>query len=1087
MVIEHGDAVTSMAADGTGWTEYSIVVRLLSDAAVKKFAVLAVPYASAYQHVELLYARVRHPDGTVVETQTGDAMEIPDPVTQAAPFYSDLKHLQLPIRSLRVGDTLEYKYRTVRTKAEAPGQFWGQESFNDSSVILSETFELRVPAGIYVNVWSPNFKPVESTEAATPGSPAQHVYRWSHTQLNPTVGPEADAAAAARKKILWTADQELDGEQGKLPAIAWTTFKSWEDLGDWYRSLEADRIVPDDTVKAKVAELISGKSTELDKVHALYDYVATNIRYIGVAFGIGRYQPHTAADILSNQYGDCKDKHTLLAAMLSAAGISSDAVLIGAAVRFNEAVPSPASFNHLITHLTLDGQPVWLDATAEVAPYGMLVSAIRDKQALVVPPPGAANTPAPYIARTPVDSPYPESTTLEATGSLDTDGVSTSHMVLTVRGDAEIPFRTLFRQVPPDKYDEVVQLFAKRLGFPGTTSNPEITRPTDTTQPFKLSFDYKREKAGDWDHLRTLAQFVPVILPRVTDIDPPNHAIQLGPPNTLTSHTAMKLPAGWTAHPPPDIHAKCAYGTFDLTFRFEDGTLYADRRLEMFQKKVPVSDWKTYKDWSDKLHIGEEPYIQLVSTYSPSTGSAPWNSANLPSVNLGKPSGNPNWLMFKQTGPTSYDYAPAPIAPGSAPGNPKADALIRSAYPLFVRNDLDGAQKSLDSAKDISPEQIGLWSSYGVLALRRKSTQEADADFQKELKLHPGQTNLYAMMEGLERSSTQREERRQTLRDWTAIATADPVPVTLLMSLDIEDGNPAGALKDLAAAPLAQDKRSYLKLQIVLGSAQIATGDTTDGAATLVAVLKLTNEPSDRNNAAYFLAKAGLELPTAEDAARRAIAQLSEQSNSWTLQGDLDNLHTRSGAIISYWDTLAWVLFREGKLDEARAYANAAWFNSPDAQLGEHLGDILAAKGDKPTALRIYQLALASVSNPDGPNVKQTNRDLYKSLHDRIDALQAAGIASTLADAAAELNALRTIPIGSHTGPDQSADYQILLKDGNIEALAPVAADKEIPGALAMISRADFTRYFPPDSHLQLVRTGQLTCRAASCELILTK
>jgi tetratricopeptide (TPR) repeat protein len=521
-----------------------------------------------------------------------------------------------------VGDTLEYKYRTVRTKAEAPGQFWGQENFNDSSVILSETFELRVPTGVYVNVWSPNFKPVESTEAATPGNPAQHVYRWTYAQLKPTVGPEADAAAAARKKVLWTADQELDGEQGKLPAIAWTTFKSWEDIGIWYRSLEADRIVPDDTVKAKVTELIAGKSTDLDKVHALYDYVATNIRYIGVAFGIGRYQPHTAAEILSNQYGDCKDKHTLLAAMLSAAGISSDAVLIGAAVRFNEAVPSPASFNHLITHLTLDGQPVWLDATAEVAPYGMLVSVIRDKQALIVPPPGAA--PAPYIARTPVDSPYPDYTTLEATGSLDSDGVSTSHMVLTVRGDAELTFRTLFRQLAPDKYDEVVQRFAKGLGFPGTTSNPEITRPTDTTQPFKLSFDYKREKAGDWDHLRTIAQLMPTVMPRVTDIDPPNHAIQLGPPGTLTSHSVMKLPAGWTARSPADIHVKCAYGTFDLTYRFEDGTLYADRSIEILQKKVPVTDWKTYKDWSDKLHIGEELYIQLIRPYSPSlTDAAP--------------------------------------------------------------------------------------------------------------------------------------------------------------------------------------------------------------------------------------------------------------------------------------------------------------------------------------------------------------------------------------------------------------------------------------------------------------------------------
>ena len=80
------------------------------------------------------------------------------------------------------------------------------------------------------------------------------------------------------------------------------------------------------------------------------------IRYVGVSFGIGRFRPHSASEVLANQYGDCKDKHTLLAAMLAAAGLHADPVLIGAGIRFNSAVPSPESFNHLITHLTLDGQ-----------------------------------------------------------------------------------------------------------------------------------------------------------------------------------------------------------------------------------------------------------------------------------------------------------------------------------------------------------------------------------------------------------------------------------------------------------------------------------------------------------------------------------------------------------------------------------------------------------------------------------------------------------------------------------------------------------------------------------------------------------
>ena len=107
VVIEHADSVINMAADGTGWKQLTVVARLQTDAAIKAYGVFTVPYASSSEHVEINYARVRHPDGTVSETQVSDAMDMPSAVTRAAPFYSDQKELQLPIRSLRVGDTFE--------------------------------------------------------------------------------------------------------------------------------------------------------------------------------------------------------------------------------------------------------------------------------------------------------------------------------------------------------------------------------------------------------------------------------------------------------------------------------------------------------------------------------------------------------------------------------------------------------------------------------------------------------------------------------------------------------------------------------------------------------------------------------------------------------------------------------------------------------------------------------------------------------------------------------------------------------------------------------------------------------------------
>src|SRR5207248_8909800 len=143
-------------------------------------------------------------------------------------------------------------------------------------------------------------------------------------------------------------------------------------------------------------------------------------------------------------YGDCKDKHTLLAAMLNSLGLHPSAVLIGAGVRFNDAVPSPNSFNHLITTVSVSDQQVWLDTTAEVAPYRALLYGIRDKKALVIPDTGVA-----LVQTTPAALPFPSFQKTEALGTLDKDGISNSHLIWTMSGDEEIAVRAAFRQVSP--------------------------------------------------------------------------------------------------------------------------------------------------------------------------------------------------------------------------------------------------------------------------------------------------------------------------------------------------------------------------------------------------------------------------------------------------------------------------------------------------------------------------------------------------------------------------------------------------------------------------------------------------------------
>ena len=75
----------------------------------------------------------------------------------------------------------------------------------------------------------------------------------------------------------------------------------------------------------------------------------------------------------------------------------------------------------------------------------------------------------------------------------------------------------------------------------------------------------------------------------------------------------MKLPEGWGVELPEAVHAKSPYATLDETYRFDKGTIYAERRVEVLKEKIPVADWKSYKKWSDDADLAHEQWIQLVT------------------------------------------------------------------------------------------------------------------------------------------------------------------------------------------------------------------------------------------------------------------------------------------------------------------------------------------------------------------------------------------------------------------------------------------------------------------------------------------
>jgi hypothetical protein len=1054
-VIERNDREISFAADGTGSEHQTIVIRVQTEAAVKNLSVVVFLYASASQHVDLEYLRVRHPDGSTVDTPVADALDMPTEVMRQAPFYSDMKQKQLPVRGLRAGDRLEWSVRLIRTAAEAPGRFWGGSAFTGKEgVALAETFTLRLPKSVSSTVRSPKLLATITEEGPN------RVYRWSSSQLEPTGGPKAEARNEAEKKRVLTSEEVVDRTDGTLPQIAWTNFPDWVSVGEWYRTLEGNRVVPDEAIRAKAADLISGKTTDEAKIRALYDYTSTQIRYIGVALGQGRYQPHLASEVLTNQYGDCKDKATLLASLLSAAGYSADTVLIGAGIRFNENVPSPGAFNHAITAVTLGKepglQPIWLDSTQEVAPYRALLFGLRDKQALRVPLQGPA-----YLDRTPADLPFESFQKFQAMGSLDAAGVAKGKLSFSYRGDEEIALRSAVRQVSPTQYDQLAQYLLGSMGYGGKVSHATFTPPEHTAEPMVMSFDYERDKPGnDWGNYRIVTLDGPDELPVVDEKAPPQTPVDLGVPRTSSSHSELTLPQGWDATPPDPIHQQTPWIRFDRVYRVEHGVLIEDRTIKILQRKIPVASWPDYKKFADIVSPGSYPYVQLTRDAKATDSLDP---------------------------------------PPSSKDDAEARRLLKEAEELAQHNQIDRAGELVRQAKAINSEQRYLWSVSGYLAMLQGKLTEAATDYTHELELHPDEANVYRLLSVAQLGQGNRSEAEATLRHSIKAAGPDAAISSQLVQMLLEDEKPADAVT--IAEEASKTDFNNQRLRLLLGRSRIRAGQKAAGASTLFAALRESDDPALRNDIVYELADSGHVTQEVEDASRSGVEQLSSESANWTLTAadqDIREMRSRSRLLIASWDTLGWTIYKSPsglepvRFAEALRYVSASWHNSLSGEVGLHLGELEEA-GHRPSdALVTYQLARAALPDHDLRGVRQLPTVMQRELAARIDRLRKVQPQAALKDPNEKLKEELKLSAGTSGGQSLVAPYRFLLTGRGVQSAFPLAVADGDHGKvdeakdLGRLKHAIPISWVPSGSPARILRSAVLNCHQEICEVMLT-
>jgi tetratricopeptide (TPR) repeat protein len=1024
-VLEQSSDKFKFQNDGTSIRELSVRLRVQSDAGVQQFGVLKFSYQGSSESFVVDYVRVRLPDGSIVLTPTENIQDMPADVTRAAPFYSDLQEKHVAVKGLGPGDLLEYQVHWEGHKPLVPGQFWLEYNFAHDGIVLAEEVLVSVPRDRAIKMKSLLLKPTVRDEGQ------YRVYKWDNANLE---------HKDEHKQKQEQEERMQQAARGQLPEpdLQLSTFQSWDEVGRWYGDLQRDRVKPSGKIQAKAAELTKGANDELAKIRVLYNFVSTHYRYIGIAFGIGRYQPHSAADVLENQYGDCKDKHTLLASMLNAVGISAYPALVSSARDIDADVPSPGQFDHVITVVPQGTGFIWLDTTTEVGPLAYLVPVLRDKHALVI----TADKPSLLMA-SPADPPFQTLQAFRMEAKLNDDGTLEGKAESTTRGDREVLLRAAFRAATFPQWKDVAQQLSYGGGFAGDVSEVSVSPPEKTDEAFHISYNYKRKNYSDWSNRRITPPLPMISLPDLGDDESKlPSTIWLGALGEIQSRAQLELPKGYVPQLPRAVHLKEEFADYDASYAVKNGVLTAERRLVVKAREVRPKEYQEYKKFRGLVEADHSRYTVL------STGARP--------------------------GVSSYQEAIWEL-PNS--NNPEAERAYDEAREDFEKKNIVQEIASLERAVEIDPKFTRAWLWLGqIYAFMGQSDFELDA-YQKAIEAAPEEGVSYKALGYALMAMRRFDEAIPVWQNFSKVSPDDSDGPANLANCLTSLKRYREAVAALESAVKINPERAGLQLQ--LGSAYLQTGNDEKALAAFKLAVQADSESETLNadvlnSVAYSLAEKKKSLSEALQYAQKAVQVVEEESSKVQLSRFAIQDFAVSNRLAAYWDTLGWVHFRLGNLNEAERYLKAAWTATQGAVVGDHLGQVYEKAGKRREAARAYRLALQTIGRNGDPEMRERLKSSIASMLGRPATI------STDLEAGAELSEERTFKlpqVHDWGGGFKSAEFVVALaKEPSAFDAKFLSGAHELKGASAALGALKSSFPFPDDSHARVVRSGVLSC-----------
>lgn len=451
----------ALQADGRYTMDKDMEIRLNTAQAVEQMGQMPMAYSTSLQSIDVVEAYTVTAEGKRVDVREDGIRDQLFPASQGAAMFDDRRVKTVIFPSLGVGARLVMRTRMTMKAPMFPGHLYE----------FTAAFPQFDRQSFQVSVLAPADMKVKLTPHLMQGGeekstdPAIKRWRWHLSNL-PATPPEMSAASA----------------HGAVAHVAITTFDSDAQIAQAYWSRAQDKVKVTEDIQKLADRLTKGVTDRKAQADVLYRWVSQNIRYVAIYLGLGGVVPHAADEVLKAGYGDCKDKSTLLSALLAAKGIASQAVLVNATDVYwvpTEPMPTTA-FNHLITYL-----PEWdvfVDPTPGKAEFGVLAPPLAGKKALVL---GLGDLPT-QLKTLPLNQPEDTQVFIKTEMTLAPNGQVSGSSEIKSGGALDLMARMALTSFPSGVEPQVASQLLAMSGQQGS-GNLRFHAADDLSKPFKYT------------------------------------------------------------------------------------------------------------------------------------------------------------------------------------------------------------------------------------------------------------------------------------------------------------------------------------------------------------------------------------------------------------------------------------------------------------------------------------------------------------------------------------------------------------------------------------------------------------------------